>query len=379
MTAPHRSTIHILGLGAMGTVLAVDLLRFTNALVVPLFRSQERLAQFKKANGNKISIRKLYLEGSPIFSYPVEKSECPETFSKRPIDNLVVTTKTYQTKEALAPYLPYINENTNLILIQNGLGVLELLKEEIFTDSKNRPHLFQGVISHGVYQDKAGVFNHAGWAGMKIARLPWTDEEMIQKKSEVKEDAANNSLVKLLTEPSFAKEFGIEHSTYQEMLFGQLFKFLVNACMNPVTAILDCVNGEMKDSCGPVFTSIIDECLQILRVAYRPLFQYHEKYSGNEEYPEMDVNAVLTTDNMVSEVTRIGCEINSKNSSSMRQDTLFLRDIEIEYINGYVVKLANNLNLDPNCCKVNKTIGELATLRLALNRSRRINGDWRKD
>lgn len=67
-------------------------------------------------------------------------------------------------------------------MIQNGLGVLELLREEIFTDSKNRPHLFQGVISHGVYQDKAGVFNHAGWAGMKIAKLPWTEEEMIQKK-----------------------------------------------------------------------------------------------------------------------------------------------------------------------------------------------------
>ncbi|CAI4039440.1 hypothetical protein SMKI_08G1060 [Saccharomyces mikatae IFO 1815] len=379
MTAPQRSTIHILGLGAMGTVLAVDLLRFTNALVVPLFRSQERLAQFQKANENKVSIRKIYAKGSPLLSYPVEQSECPETFSKKPIDNLVVTTKTYQTKEALAPYLPYINENTNLILIQNGLGVLELLKEEIFTDSKNRPRLFQGVISHGVYQDKAGIFNHAGWAGMKVARLPWTDNDMIQKKSVVENDAAKNSLVKLLTEPKFAKEFGIEHTTYQEMLFGQLFKFLVNACINPVTAILDCLNGEMKDDCGPVFTSIIDECLQILRLAYKPLFDYRDKFNGNEEYPEMDINSILTTDNMVSEVTRIGCEVNSKNSSSMRQDTLFLRDIEIEYINGYVVKLATNLNLDPNCCKVNKTISELASLRLALNRSRSINGDWRKD
>lgn len=53
MTA-HRTTIHILGLGAMGTVLAVDLLRFTNALVVPLFRSQERLAQFQRPTGTKL-------------------------------------------------------------------------------------------------------------------------------------------------------------------------------------------------------------------------------------------------------------------------------------------------------------------------------------
>ena len=379
MTATHRTTIHILGLGAMGTVLAVDLLRFTNALVVPLFRSQERLAQFQEANGNKTSIRKIYLEGAPLLSYPIERSECPESFSKKPIDNLVVTTKTYQTKEALAPYLPYINENTNLILIQNGLGILQLLREEIFIDSKNRPNLFQGVISHGVYQDNAGVLNHAGWAGMKIARLPWTDEDMIQKKIIVKQDLANNSLVKLLMEPKFAKEFGMEHSTYQEMLSGQLFKFLVNACINPVTAILDCVNGEMKDSCGPIFRSIIDECLQILRLAYKPLFEYREKFGGNDEYPDMNVNEVLTTDNMVSEVTRIGCDINAKNSSSMRQDSLFLRDIEIEFINGYVVRLASKLNLDPNSSKVNKTIQEMASLRLALNRSRKINGDWRSE
>ncbi|CAI4512005.1 CFS_G0024170.mRNA.1.CDS.1 [Saccharomyces cerevisiae] len=79
--------------------------------------------------------------------------------------------KDLPNQRSTSPYLPYINKNTNLILIQNGLGVLELLREEIFTDSKNRPHLFQGVISHGVYQDKAGVFNHAGWAGMENCQI----------------------------------------------------------------------------------------------------------------------------------------------------------------------------------------------------------------
>lgn len=63
----------------------------------------------------------------------------------------------------------------------------------------------------------------------------------------------------------------------------------------------------------------------------------------------------------------------------MRQDSLFLRDIEIEFINGYVVGLASKLNLDPNSSKVNKTIQEMASLRLALNRARKINGDWRSN
>ncbi|CAI4863375.1 CQS_1a_G0057180.mRNA.1.CDS.1 [Saccharomyces cerevisiae] len=93
----------------------------------------------------------------------------------------------------------------------------------------------------------------------------------------------------------------------------------------------------------------------------------------------MDVKVVLSTDNMVSEVTRIGYGANSKISPSMRQDTFFSRDIEIAYINGYIVKLASSLNLDPNYCKLNRAIAELATLRLELNRSGSINGDWRKD
>ncbi|CAI4863413.1 CQS_1a_G0057190.mRNA.1.CDS.1 [Saccharomyces cerevisiae] len=64
--------------------------------------------------------------------------------------------------------------------------------------------------------------------------------------------------MRILTALKFVKEFGIEHSTSQEMLFGQLYKFLINACMNRITAILDCVSGEMKNSCSPVFTYIID-------------------------------------------------------------------------------------------------------------------------
>ena len=62
----------------------------------------------------------------------LEKSYCPDTFLKEPIENLVVTTKTYQTESALEPYLPYTDSNTTLILIQNVLRILEVLREEIF-------------------------------------------------------------------------------------------------------------------------------------------------------------------------------------------------------------------------------------------------------
>lgn len=374
----QRPIVHILGLGAMGTVLAVDLLRFSNAMLVPLFRSEEKLNRFKNEFNSQIGIRKLYESSKPLYTFNLEKSECPEKFGGEKIKNLVITTKTYQTKEAITPYLPYIDNDTNIILIQNGLGVLEVLKEEVFNNTTGKPNLFQGVISHGVYQDKGFIYNHAGWVGMKIARLPWTEGEMIQTLDLVKQDT-QNELIQLLTQPKFATDFGIEHMTYQEMLLGQLFKFLINCCMNPVTAIVDCVNGEMVEYCPPVFRSIIEECLNVLRVAYKPLFDYDSKYQGNDKYPALGVDKVLQTDNMVKEVVECGCVLNKKNSSSMRQDTLYLRDTEIDFINGYIVKLAHDFQLSPDSCKVNKTISELVNLRLGLNRTRAEQGDWRNE
>lgn len=377
MTLASRPVIHIVGMGSMGTLLAINLLQYTKTDVIPLFRNKERLSQFQNDANSTIGIRKLFEKGTPLIVKKLEKSYCPDTFPKEHIENLVVTTKTYQTKSALEPYLPYIDSNTNLILIQNGLGVLEVLKEEIFPQEENRPNLFQGVISHGVFQDKGFIFNHAGSVGIRVSRLPWSQKDMVQTNEAVLLDTHENSLIQVLTEPVFAKEFNCQYVTYQELLFGQLFKFAVNSCINPVTAIMDCDNGEIVDSCRPVFTSIIKESLEVLKVAYKPLFEYENKYNNLEGYPSLKVNSVLTVDNLVNEIIKIGCELNAKNSSSMRQDTRYLRDTEIEYINGYIVKLAKDLGLGPEYAKVNKTVSELVNLRLGLNRRRASMGEWK--
>ncbi|CAL9734601.1 2-dehydropantoate 2-reductase [Monosporozyma servazzii] len=377
MTLTTKPVIHIVGMGSMGTLLAVNLLQFSNTEVIPLFRNKERLSQFQKDAASTIGIRKLFEKDTPLITKRVENSFCPTDFPGTHIQNLVITTKTYQTKSALQPYLPYIDSDTNLILIQNGLGVLEVLREDIFTKADNRPNLFQGVISHGCFQDEGFIYNHAGFADIKIARLPWSQEDLVQTNDSVVNDSSENSLVKILTEPTFAKEFNSKIMTYQEMLFGQLFKFLINACINPVTATLDCDNGEMVDSCRPIFVSIIEEGLSILRVAYKPLFEYENKYNSMDDYPSLNVNSVLNVDHLVNEIIHIGCVVNAKNSSSMRQDTRYLRETEIDYINGYLVNLAHDLGLSPDSAKVNKTISELVKLRLGLNRKRASEGEWK--
>ncbi|GMM54047.1 2-dehydropantoate 2-reductase [Maudiozyma humilis] len=371
--------IHVLGMGSMGTLLAVNMINSSKTVkIIPLFRNIAKVNKFQQEADSTIGMRKVYLEDKPLQTARIDEVYCPETLPKgTAIRNLIITTKTYQTKEALAPYLGYITKDTNLIMVQNGLGVLDVLRDEIFKVPAERPQLFQGVIAHGAFQDQGFIFNHAGFADMKIARLPWDEQDILQTQALVDSDAAENELVRVFNEPAIAKSLDIHHMTYQELLLGQLFKFLINSCINSVTAIVDADNGEILDHCKPVFRSIVEEALQILRVAYKPLFSYEATYNDTPGYPPLTVDKTLDLDYLVEEINRIGCILNKHNSSSMRQDTRYLRDTEIDYINGYTVQLAAKLELGPNAAKVNKTICELVGLRLGLNRRRAEAGDWK--
>ena len=351
----------------------MDLVRQANVEIIPLLRNSDRLRNFQEDRGSRIVVRKLFKEGTPVYSHQIARSYCPETFPRdQRIQNLIVTTKTYQTEAALLPFLPYINKDTNILLIQNGLGVLEELRGDVFTDTTARPNLFQGVIGHGAYQEADSVTNFAGHVDLKIARLPWTDNEceIIQTEETVKLDASLNPLVGVLLEFRFAKEFNVMHMSYQELLIYQLSKFLVNSCVNPVTAIVDCVNGELRAGCRKIFTSIVTESLEILKLAYKPLFDYKDKYNGKSGYPTIDVDSTLNPDHLIGHIISIATGVNGKNSSSMRQDTLNLRDTEISYINGYTVKLAERLGLEVSAAKTNKALCDLVELRLNLNRMR---------
>ena len=70
-----------------------------------------------------------------------------------------------------------------------------------------RPNLFQGVIGHGAYQEADSVTNFAGYVDLKIARLPWTDNEceVIQTEETVKMDAGLKSVGKSVDRTSLCK------------------------------------------------------------------------------------------------------------------------------------------------------------------------------
>ncbi|AMD19233.1 HBR332Cp [Eremothecium sinecaudum] len=368
MTAP----IYVLGCGAIGSLLSVHLQRACpNTTIVPIFRSIKRLREFHERE-NIISVREAYKGYPKVTKQVFPIATCTDLLIDKlrdtgPIENLIIACKTYQTAEALAPFLPFLTPDSNIALFQNGLGVLEDLKAHN-SDSTLKSNVFQGVMTHGVCQVEPGVYQHAGPGDCKFARLSWDNNCFIQSSDDIAHDVRNNTLVRSLlkTQDSLQMKF----MTSQEMLLNQIQKFICNACINPVTAILDCINGELLHGSEALFSDIIEECLQVFNVVYRPLFNYEAKIKNQPNYPYLPVTDTLTVKNLLKSSIHIGCEINATNSSSMRQDCLNVRDTEVDYINGHITKLCEIHNLPVDYAKVNRTVTQLVKLRLNLNRAR---------
>lgn len=100
-------------------------------------------------------------------------------------------------------------------------------------------------------------------------------------------------------------------------------KLIVNAVINPLTAIHQITNGELLDE---AFTQLIVNIIEeSIRVA---------KCDG----VELEVQAIHhLVVNVINDT--------SKNHSSMVQDVLYRRPTEIGYINGYIVKLGQQYGI----------------------------------
>lgn len=322
--------LHILGVGAMGGLVACELSTLSvSPRTILLWRNLKRLSQFKEQYGSTIHLDRQFDGTSMQAQFD---SECPESI-QGPIENLIVTTKTYQTSDALAPYLHLINTDTNVLLIQNGVGVVDELLQDVWPEECSRPRLYQGVINHGGYvvedEDQFKV-EHSGLADLAIAKVG--DEADVP--------AFIQSIVG-------SKGLVAKYVSYQELLLIQLKKLLVNSCINPITAVVDCQNGRLTQAEGTrdLFHSIIGESVDIFK-------RFIPELKNTEE--AFDVDA------LVEHVIHVGTVVNAQNSSSMRQDILHNRRTEIDYINGYTVSLAARSGVR---APVNETIANLVRLK----------------
>jgi 2-dehydropantoate 2-reductase len=212
---------------------------------------------------------------------------------------LLVCVKAHQVKSALSSLV--IPSNCKLMLVVNGMGahhqVLETLSPQQLYLASNT----HGALVQQKNKEKVNIqlkLKHTGLGQVVVG--PY-----------LKNAAKPEYFIKL--------EQALPSANWQSDIYPSLWlKLAINCCINPLTALHNCRNGELLSAeFQPAISALCQEVSQVAASEQIKL--------SAEELQQTVLQVASSTAN---------------NFSSMQQDIHHQRTSEINYINGYVVKQA---------------------------------------
>jgi 2-dehydropantoate 2-reductase len=179
------------------------------------------------------------------------------------------------------------------------LGIIEELR-----DMKLLPRIKLSSIinTHGTYIDAANVNNHATRGSLKMpADMDVDLKDLLER----------------------AKSLGASSMPIDEYDFAVWEKLLVNCCINPLTVLYKCKNGELESN---------QTALTHVHELVKELQRFTEWRFGSSHHTSID---------SIMKLVLGAIRLTSQNYSSMYQDVLiFKRRCEIDYLNGFFTRLA---------------------------------------
>ena len=297
----------VFGLGALGTVFATFLKK--DGHTVYGITKDKYIPYFKN---NTVSVEGIWgnheaqLDG--IFS---DVNEIPD----KEIDLVIITVKSYDTKQAVESIKPLVKEKTLVLIAQNGYGNYETAVEEL-----REKHVLLGRV----------IF------GSQILRIGHAKVTVNADDVRVGDPSGTIPEENILKIVCAIKHSGIPAS-YDPDVYKVLWdKILYNCALNPLGAILECNYGTLAENkeTREIMDKIIDE---IFFVAKEKRIELN--WRSSEEYKKHFYEKLIlpTKDHF----------------PSMYQDIKSGKKTEIDALNGAIVKLAKEIGLK---VPVNETI-----------------------
>ena len=296
-------TWHIIGAGAIGSLWADRLHRQGEAITLVL-RSSEQVDAFIH-NGQSLRVESPNKELRVVQC----KATCAENLSDT-ITHLLITTKAFDALNAMNAVQNQLASDATIVVMINGYGVQQTI-QETFTDHNI---LFASTTD--------GAFNRAPFHTVHAA-----DGTTLIGSLNKKVDSKVSPL------------FGADWIDDIDTILWR--KVAINCCINPVTAIHQCTNGEIfsTDERATVTTNLAEE-IERLEI----------KIGVDRHTP------------LIEEVKSVS-ELTYRNRSSMLQDVTKGRRTEVEHINGAIVDLAKKYAVEVPCNK--KMLNTIQSLTLA--------------
>lgn len=188
----------------------------------------------------------------------------------------------------IAPFYTKLDDQTPLIFLQNGMGHVEKLQ------SLSQP-TYVGIVNHGANRMNDYTVNHLGEGTITLASVTGSEEQLAM-------------LIDQLYDSSFV------FKKVDDFIPLMHEKLIINAVINPLTAIFDVPNGSViqNESLRLLARNLCEEAANILRI--------HTELAWEKIYRVASSTA--------------------ENTSSMRADILNGKKTENEAISGYILHLA---------------------------------------
>ncbi|KAI0544323.1 hypothetical protein F4679DRAFT_565477 [Xylaria curta] len=306
--------IYILGVGNLGKYVAHALRKRHPRLPITLLFHRADLKSEWDAAGRAITLVADDISDKRM-GFDVEFLS-DSTGHKSPIKHLIVATKTYTTASAIDLVKGRLGKDSSILFLQNGMGTVDEVSASIFSDPKSRPSYWAGVCSCGIYSTSQFTIVYAGRGSMVLGPVREASEEPLTSSP-----APRDFMIQRLLETP-----GLEATltTPDQIKEAQLRKLVVNAVINPLTAVFQCDNNELfsQPLRFALAKTLVEEAGDIVR-AMMP------RASRTPENSRFSNKKLLASVQMVAEAT-------GKCKSSMLQDIQAGRRTEIDHINGYL-------------------------------------------
>lgn len=301
--------IGFIGAGSIGSLFGWYLASIKSEIYsteVILFCRKDHSEAINK-NGLMLGKQQIELNIRDIKAY-----DNPEGVEEIEFNFLFLTTKTYDMETAMEEYKELIEASNWVIILQNGIGNEETVKEYCFENK-----IIRIVTTNGALIKEPGYVIHTG-KGMTKIGFPF------QKNLDITSDESEDrdSDLKMLTD--LLNLSGLETIIVEDIIKECWEKIFVNVGINAFGALTRLKNGELLENEGlkNLMGGAVNEAVKIAELKKINL--------SKKDF------VALTYD--VAEKTY-------ENKNSMLQDVLKGKNTEIDFINGRIVKYAKELGL----------------------------------
>ncbi len=310
--------ILVVGLGALGTVFAA-MLQKAGHRVHALTRDQyldslrDRTVHVAGIWGNHDAV----LDG-------IASSIDP--FRGMAFDLVILTVKSYDTRDAIEQVRPLVTGNSLVLVAQNGYGNYETVAATVGKEHSLVGRVIFGSKLQGMGRAEVTVIADA-------VRIGQPDGAVLEERCREIASAINAA--------------GIP-AEYAANITAVLWdKILYNAALNPLGAILECTYGQLAESADarPLMDAVIDEIFDVARshgilLNWKNAQEYRDHFYARLVPPT------------------------AKHYPSMYYDMKAGKRLEIDALNGAIVKLAKEEGI---AVPVNETITRLVKAKEALS------------